>query len=317
MERLSDALATMEKRCEHLVCIDSDGTVFDNMGLKHNECFCPATINVWGLQGVARYAREAWIYVNLNSKSRGANRFAAVCACMELLAARPEVARRGVPLPDVSALRRWVDSAPALNPPALAEYARQHPQEPALATALRWSDEINENVARIVRNVPPVPGVREVLEALQGRADVVVVSDTPHAALSREWEEHGLSRYARVVCGQEFGGKQTCIRLVQQRGYAPGKVLMIGDAPRDHQAARACGVSFNPIVPNREEESWQELLTTGVERFLSGGFAGAYEDGLLESFDQSLAGAPPAGTRGARCCQKDPRNAVAPNRICS
>lgn len=48
---MANILEDMEKHHDFLVCVDSDGCVFDNMELKHKECFCPATVNVWGLQG--------------------------------------------------------------------------------------------------------------------------------------------------------------------------------------------------------------------------------------------------------------------------
>ena len=44
----------------YLVCIDSDGCVFDTMEIKHKECFCPAYIEHFGLQAVSKYARDAW-----------------------------------------------------------------------------------------------------------------------------------------------------------------------------------------------------------------------------------------------------------------
>ena len=45
---MSVSLADFSKSRDFLVCIDSDGCVFDNMELKHKECFCLATVNVWG-----------------------------------------------------------------------------------------------------------------------------------------------------------------------------------------------------------------------------------------------------------------------------
>ena len=50
-----------------LVCIDSDGCVFDTMEIKHKECFCPAYIEHFGLQAVSNYARDAWDFANLYS----------------------------------------------------------------------------------------------------------------------------------------------------------------------------------------------------------------------------------------------------------
>lgn len=52
----------MSKR--FLVCIDSDGCVFDTMEIKHKECFCPSYIHYFGLQPVSKYARDAWDFAN-------------------------------------------------------------------------------------------------------------------------------------------------------------------------------------------------------------------------------------------------------------
>ena len=81
---MEDILLNMKPAHNYLVCVDSDGCVFDNMELKHKECFCPATVNVWGLQSVSRYAREAAEFVNLYSKTRGMNRFPALVRTLEL-----------------------------------------------------------------------------------------------------------------------------------------------------------------------------------------------------------------------------------------
>lgn len=42
-----------------IFCVDSDGCVFDTMEIKHKECFCPAYIDHFNLQAIAKYAREA------------------------------------------------------------------------------------------------------------------------------------------------------------------------------------------------------------------------------------------------------------------
>ena len=54
-----------EKKHDYLVCVDSDGCLLDNMELKHKECFCPATVNIWNLQAVSKYARQCAEFVNL------------------------------------------------------------------------------------------------------------------------------------------------------------------------------------------------------------------------------------------------------------
>ena len=60
--------------------------------------------------------------------------------------------------------------------------------------ALDWSEAVNKAIEGMVRGVPPFPFVRESLEKLSPRADILVVSATPQEALVREWEEHRARR---------------------------------------------------------------------------------------------------------------------------
>jgi hypothetical protein len=68
---------------------------------------------------------------------------------------------------------------------------------------------------------------------------------------------------------------------------------MIGDAPGDLKAAQAQHCLFFPINPGDEAASWLRLLDEGIDRFLSGKFAGAYQQQLLEEFDRKLPERPP------------------------
>src|SRR4051794_40578012 len=177
---------------EFFVGIDSDGCVFDTMGVKHKECFIPAFIEHYDLASVAKLARETAEFINLQSKRRGINRFPGYLLGLEMLAEHPEVIRRGVKIPTASGLKDWIGREKKLGNPALAaEVARTN--DPDLAQALRWSEAVNRAVEAIVRDVPPFPQVRECLEMMGDRAEVVVISSTPGEALAREWAEHGLS----------------------------------------------------------------------------------------------------------------------------
>ena len=288
-----EQLKKMERKHDFLVCIDSDGTVFDNMELKHKECFCPAFVNVWDLQAVSKYARQVWEYVNLYSRSRGFNRFVALLTALDLLREREEVRRRGVAIPNPESLRRYIADGGATNNVMITAWCQEHPEDADMARALRWSMEINENVARIVRGAMPFPLVSEILAAIREFADIVVVSDTPNAALTREWREHGIDQYATVICGQEFGSKKLCIATaVETGGYDKEHVLMIGDAVRDHQAASAEGVLYYPIVPQEEEQAWSRFLESGIERFRTCTYAGPYMQEQLTSFYAVLRDVP-------------------------
>ncbi len=283
---MEDILLGMKPTRKFLVCVDSDGCVFDNMELKHKECFCPATVNVWGLQSVSRYAREAAEFVNLYSKTRGMNRFPALIRTLELLDARAEAQERGYVCPDLTPLKKWVEETNSLSAKGIKEYAEAHggDMDPILATAARWSAEVDENIERIVHGVAPLPGVKEAFAQIAEFADIVIVSATPHEAIVREWGAQGLLEHITVVAGQELGSKKECIRKAMEGKYEADHVLMIGDAPGDHEAAKANGVLYYPIIPGWEVESWSLLRETAAEKFHTGAYAGAYMDDLLERF---------------------------------
>jgi phosphoglycolate phosphatase-like HAD superfamily hydrolase len=283
-------LAEFQPEREFLVGIDSDGCVFDSMELKHKECFIPAFINHYELQGVSKYAREAAEFVNLYSKSRGVNRFPGLIEQLDWLRRRPEVKARGVDVPSPEGLRRWVAGEPRLGNPALRR-AVEATGDADLALALRWSEAVNTAIAAMVRGVPPFPYVRECLERLTDQADLLVVSATPSEALHAEWQEHDLAPLVRVICGQELGTKKEMLALAAR--YPAGNTLMIGDAPGDYKAAAANACWFFPINPGREEASWQRLYEEGIDRFLSGKFAGEYQRRLLDDFDRYLPENPP------------------------
>jgi phosphoglycolate phosphatase-like HAD superfamily hydrolase len=280
----------IETKHDFLVGIDSDGCAFDTMEIKHKECFIPNTINTYELQAVSKYAREAAEFVNLYSKSRGINRFPALIETLEWLQRRPEVKARGVKIEIPQGLLDWMASESKLGNPALA-LAVEAGGNPQLRQALEWSTAVNDTVEQIVRGVPPFPHVRECLARLAQNADQLVVSATPNDALEREWNEHGLAEHVVAVCGQESGSKKESLSLAAK--YQPNHALMIGDAPGDHNAAKANDVLFYPINPGAEEESWQRLLDEGIDRFFAGTFAGEYQQQLLAEFDEYLPDSPP------------------------
>src|SRR4051812_34650128 len=105
---------------EFFVGIDSDGCIFDSMEIKHKECFTPMFIKHFHLQAASKYAREVWEFVNLYSKTRGANRFPALVAALNLLRERPQVKARKVHVPDTKALEEWIGRETKLGNATLA-----------------------------------------------------------------------------------------------------------------------------------------------------------------------------------------------------
>ena len=268
---------------QFLVCIDSDGCAFDTMEIKHKECFCPAYIRAFGLQPVAKYARDAWDFANLYSRWRGVHRFRALLKALEVLAPRKEVLERGFHTPELPELRAYVEGGNALTNDALEAYAAAHPGSGELRTVLEWSYDVNRRVRELVCGVPPFPHVRESLQKLSQEADIVVVSATPAEALEREWAEHDLARFTAAIKGQESGTKKEIIASLKGQ-YVPEHILMIGDAPGDLDAARDNGVSFYPICPDRESESWRLFESVFMDLFLNGRYRGEAENDAVGAF---------------------------------
>ncbi len=290
---LQAPLRDFRKTQDFFIGIDSDGCAFDTMEVKHKECFIPNIIKYFGLAAVSKYAREAAEFVNLYSKWRGINRFPALTRSFDLLSERPEVGRRAFHVPPLTGVRSWIERETKLaNPTLKAEVAKT--KDPDLALALEWSEAVNRTVAEIVKNVPPFPLVRESLESLAGKADVMVVSATPGEALTREWEEHDLARHVALIAGQELGSKREHLALAAASDrYDRDKVLMVGDAPGDRQAAESNGVLFYPINPGLEDESWQRFFEEALPRFFAGTYQGAYMAEQIERFEALLPSVPP------------------------
>ncbi len=276
-------LKNLKPEKNFFIGIDSDGCVFDTMEIKHKECFCPVFINHFNLQAISRYARETWEFVNLYSRTRGTNRFLALIRTMDLLREREEVSRRKKKIPSMDSLKEWVKVESKLGNPALKNVVDSN-LDAELSVVYNWSVDVNEVVRKIVRNVPPFPYVRESLELIQDMADVVVVSQTPEDALSREWKEHELDLYVKVIAGQEMGTKSEHIHYAASCKYDASKILMIGDAPGDLKAAKDNNALYFPIIPGQEEKSWERLFKEGLDRFFAGTYAGKYEDNLIEEF---------------------------------
>ena len=66
---------------------------------------------------------------------------------------------------------------------------------------------MNSTIAEKINNIHPFDHVRRTLALASEYADLIVVSQTPYESLTREWKEHNLNSYVRVIAGQEMGKK--------------------------------------------------------------------------------------------------------------
>jgi phosphoglycolate phosphatase-like HAD superfamily hydrolase len=284
---LQQKLKNLKPQNEFFIGLDSDGCVFDTMEIKHKECFCPNFIKYFELQKVSKYAREVWEFVNLYSKTRGVNRFLALEKSIELLAERPEIKERGLHLPDMAPLKDWIAKETQLGNPALRAYAEKI-DEPVIRKALTWSLKVNLDIEEMVYGMGPFPYAEKVLPIIGEKTDALVVSQTPVEALDREWEESDIKKYVQIIAGQEYGTKKEHLALAAKSKYPDNKILMIGDAPGDLQAAKANGVLFYPINPGHENQSWKRFYEESLDRFLNLEFDDEYQQKLIDEFNTFL-----------------------------
>ena len=59
-----------------------------------------------------------------------------------------------------------------------------------------------------------------------------------------------------MICSQETGSKIDILEAAIIEKYDKSKVLMIGDSPSDFYAAKKNDISFFPIIPGKEDISW-------------------------------------------------------------
>lgn len=279
------SLKEFEKQYPYFIGIDSDGCAFPTMDIKQKQCFHPQIMDEWNLWSIEKELRMVAEWVNLYSVHRGSNRFPALKMVFDLLQEMPGVKEKGADIPDIEAFQKYIDSGLPLGNDSLQEYVKDHPE---MQRILKWSLDVNKNVERIVKGVAPFKHVRESLEKIQGQADCIVVSATPQEALEREWEEHDLAQYVKLIAGQELGKKKEHLALATRGQYEENHILMIGDAPGDLKHGRAVDALFYPINPGKEEASWKHFYQEGLDKFLTGEFAGDYESELIEEFNELL-----------------------------
>ena len=280
-------LKELEPEHDFIVAVDSDGCAFNTMEVKHKACFYPMTVRHWGLAGIAKQTRDVWDFVNLYSTKRGCNRFHALIHTLDYLREMDSVQDSEVDVPMADGVREWKERETKLGNPALKEEVANNP-DPDLKQALGWSLAINEEVEKTVKDVPPFPLVRETLDKATNQADVIVVSATPCGALEREWTEHDIARYAKVIAGQELGKKSEHLSLAAQPNYSADHILMVGDSPGDMRAARSVDALFFPVFPGDEERSWEIFHGEALDRFFDGTYAGDYEQELIDEYNQHL-----------------------------
>lgn len=270
-----------EKLKDFLVCIDSDGCAMDTMEIKHRKCFAPEMIKTWNLEENEEYILNLWYDLNLYTQTRGINRFKGLAETFKI------IREKGIEIEDLDSLLNWVDTTNELSNRSLKSEIEKTNSK-ALKMALEWSLNVNEAIENLPKGDEPFENVKESLETLSKKVDISVVSSANGEALNDEWNRNDLVKYLRALLGQEAGTKQHCIAELKKKGYDIDKILMVGDAPGDLQAAKNNEVKFYPILVNKEGFSWERLVGEAVPKLINGEFDEIYQNQLIDEFNSSL-----------------------------
>ena len=275
------------RKHDYLVCVDSDGCVMDTMNCKHFNCFGPCMVTEWGLEEWKDAILARWNEINLFSMTRGINRFKGLAMALG------EIDRQYKAIPGVAALQHWADTAPALSNDGVAKAAAEATDEEAkaiFAKALSWSKAVNASIVKLPEELKvPYDGAKEGLAAAHLFADVAMVSSANRDAVEEEWGKFGLLEHTDIVLAQDVGSKAACIAEMLKFGYDPAKVMMVGDAPGDCDAAEKNGVHYYPILVNHEKESWDEIIATAFAKLRAGDYA-TYGAEKKQQFLRNLGG---------------------------
>ena len=271
-----------EKKSEYLICIDSDGCAMDTMEVKHRECFGPQWISTYGLGAHFEECMEIWLRINLYSITRGINRFKGLALALKEMEGRGEVRTGGL-----EEFVKWTEEAKELSNPALLALSQKSNSE-CIEKALIWSIRTNRAIHNLPADDKPFDHVKETMDAMCKEADLVAVSSANGEAVEAEWTKHRLKEDCRVLLCQEAGSKAFCIAELMKKGYDPSKILMVGDAPGDRDAAIKNGVRYYPILVGKEGESWTRLKEEAFPKLLDGSFDEVYQAMLIAEFEKNL-----------------------------
>ena len=259
-----------ERKHDYLVCVDSDGCVMDTMNCKHFHCFGPCMVAEWGLEDWNEEILDRWNVINLFSMTRGINRFKGLAMALG------EIHAKYKPITGIEALQHWANSAPALSNDALVKIIETAEGDAAIVfrKALAWSKAVNAAIVELDERLKvPYEGAKEGLAAAHTFADVAMVSSANRDAVEEEWSKFGLLEHTDIVLAQDVGSKAACIAAMLKFGYDPNKVIMVGDAPGDCDAAEKNRVHYYPILVNHEKASWDEAVTVAFQKLQAGEYA--------------------------------------------
>ena len=85
-----------------------------------------------------------------------------------------------------------------------------------------------------------------------------------------------------------MGSKAQHLAIVSEGKYNKDRILMLGDALGDLEAAQKNGVHFYPINPGKAEASWKRFHDEAFDAFIAQRYTGDYENKIITDFKTCL-----------------------------
>ena len=289
MTTLND-LKEFKPKHNFFIGIDSDGTVFDTMETKHGYCFLNPLIDIFELSNFRNDVKRIWLGINLYSQYRGINRFEALSKFFKILKTKNILSKSNYEFPDLTIVDNLLKSKkPATNENLIDLINNEKIRNlDDSKKVIMWSNEVNKNIETKLKEPSTILGAFDAIRILSLKADLVVMSNTPNKTLRNDWKINNICSSISLICGQETGNKHEMLSMAINGKYDRNKVLMIGDSPSDYYAAKNNNVLFFPIIPGKEKESWEFLITKGANIFFSKKYIQKIQHKKILEFQSSI-----------------------------
>jgi hypothetical protein len=133
------------------------------------------------------------------------------------------------------------------------------------------------------KNIAPFNGYARHCKRSETNATPFCVSQTPTETLLREWQEHDCSNMCGLLRVRKWAPWLNTSVWQPAGNMSEDKIMVIGDAPGDLQAARQNNALFYPINPGKEADSWERFYKEALALFLEGKYRGSYENTLVRA----------------------------------
>lgn len=108
--------------------------------------------------------------------------------------------------------------------------------------------EFNEKVFQKVLASDYLPGVKEFIRHQSAQRPLYICTGTPESEILQITEALGIQQFFAGIFGSPATKIEMIQRILDTRGYQPGRVLFLGDAMTDFEAARHHKLQFTGVV---------------------------------------------------------------------